>query len=298
MIEIAAGISDPRAVGWRHLPWLLRTCRAHGLDAALPKKAFDPADGARHRRREIRALQRQGEKAVAAFQVTGALDPVSAVIGRFLELIADPGFQREDSGVQAGIMSLTAMLIGMRADEAGHADDLRIAASLSDRAARLADPGSPALAFVTRNRAGAMARLASRTSHLADVEAAVEAATIAVEVAQAQPWMAFHPQASLAMALHARFVAAGAVADLRAAADRAREALVMTPPWQPDWPQLAVTLALARVQYAQSFGDPGMWNEIISELRAADHALHTQSQDRPQLQALLDTALAALPEAL
>jgi hypothetical protein len=56
-------------------------------------------------------------------------------------------------------------------------------------------------------------------------------------------------------------------------------------------------LASVRVQYAQSFGDPGMWNEIISELRAADHALHTQSPDRPQLQALLDTALAALPEA-
>jgi hypothetical protein len=72
----------------------------------------------------------------------------------------------------------------------------------------------------------------------------------------------------------------------------------MTPPWEPDWPRLAVTLAPARVQYAQSFGDPGMWNEIISELRAADRALHTQSPDRPQLQALLDTALAALPGAL
>jgi hypothetical protein len=298
MIEFAAGIGDFRAVGWRHLPWLLRTCRAHGLDATLLKKAFDPAYGARHRRREIHALQRQAEKAAAAFHATGALDPMGSVIGRFLELIADPWFQREDSGVQAGIISLTAMLIGMRADEVGYADDLRIAASMSDRAARLADPGSLALAFVTRNRAGAMAELASRTSHLADTEAAVEAATVAVEVAQAQPWMAFHPRASLAMALHARFVAAGAVADLRAAADRAREALVMTPPWQPDWPRLAVALAPARVQYAQSFGDSGTWREIISELRAADRALHPQSPDRPQLQALLDTALAALAESL
>jgi hypothetical protein len=142
---------------------------------------------------------------VAAFQETGALDPVSAVIGRFLELTADPGFQREDSGIQAGIMSLTPILIGMRAEEAGDADDLRIAASLSDRAARLADPGLTALAFVTRNRAGVMAGLASRTGHLVDAEAAVEAAAMAVEVAQAQPWMAFHPQASLAMALHAPF---------------------------------------------------------------------------------------------
>jgi hypothetical protein len=38
MIEIAAGIGDPRAVGWRHLPWLLRTCRAYGLDAALRRR--------------------------------------------------------------------------------------------------------------------------------------------------------------------------------------------------------------------------------------------------------------------
>ena len=294
MIEIADGIGDPRAVGWRHLPWLLGTCRTRGLDATLPKKPFDPADGARHQRREIRALQRQGEKAMAAFQATGSPGPVDAVIGRFLELTADPGFQREDSGVQAGIMSLTAMLISMRAGEGDQADDLRVAASMSDRAARLAGPGSPALPYVTRNRAGAMAELAIRTRHPADAEAAIEAAAAAVEVAQARPWLAFYPQASLAMALHARFAAAGAPADLRAAAGHAREALVMTPPWEPEWPRLAVTLAAVRVQYAQSCGDPGTWNEILSELQAADRALPPQSPDRRQLQPLLDTALAAL----
>jgi hypothetical protein len=99
---------------------------------------------------------------------------LDAVIDRYLELTADPGFQREDGGVQAGIMSLTAMLIAMRADEVGHAADLQVAASLGDRAARLADSSSPAFPFVTRSWAGAMAELARRTHHLADAEAAVD----------------------------------------------------------------------------------------------------------------------------
>lgn len=318
MIGIAARMDDPRAVGWRHLPWLLRACREHGLDAALPRKVFDPVAGAR-RRREINALLRQSQQVFAAFltagtpevvsdrflrlisdpeHTPGTLEPLGAVSDKFLALISGPGFQREDARVQAGIMGLVALQISTLGvgDKASHADSLRIAASLGDRAARLADPGSQVLAFVTSNRAETLAELATRTLHPADIEAAVEAATAAVEAARAYPWIAQHPQMALAGALYTRFAVAESAADLKAAAHHSRETIVMTPPWAPEWPAMVAMMGPALVQHALVSEDPGEWKEVIRELRAADRALAPESPARPRLQVLLDATAAVAEE--
>ena len=164
MIEIAARIDDPRAVGWRYLPWLLRACREHGVDAALPKKVFDPVAGVRRLRREIKALLWESQQALVAFlpagtpegigdrflrllsdpdHIPGTLESLGRVNDKFLALISDPSFQREDAGVQAGVMCVPAMQVSMLGEtKASHADNLRIAASLGDRAT--GRPGGPA----------------------------------------------------------------------------------------------------------------------------------------------------------
>jgi hypothetical protein len=293
MIEIAAELDDRRAFGWWHLPWLLRACREFGFEATLPMKLFEPNVGAvQHRRREMRALRKKTHEAMAALRATGESGLLDQVIEEHFAAIEDPRLEQEDGDVQAAVLSNAAMLITLRGDLTGSLDDYRSATMVGERAVALAAEGSQAYLFATRNRAAALGVLADRTGDPDIIEEAFSGAAVAVAATERHPWKAYQPRASLAVALMARFAATGEVTDMRAAQEAAQEGLLMTAPWEADWPRMVMLTATLRFRYADAFGDIGAWDEVIGELRLVEQLIPRASPDFLQLLTLLGGALA------
>jgi hypothetical protein len=290
MIEVAAGHDDPRAMWWRHLPWVLRACRDHGTDATIPEVEWDPTGGVRHRREELRELwQRTLDMAVGLDEGAGHYQPaLDGLILGYLAVINAPEFNGEDAAARAMVLSYASVPAGLRGTASGQLEDLRASVDLAGQAARIADPASKAFAVAAGSEAVALVTLAEATVDPADAEAAVAAAARAVEAARDHPAVAYRPQAALADALRARYAVTGSLADLRAAADSARQALVIASPWRWDWAPSMIRLAPVRIECARACGDQDALVEIAGELGASMQLISARPLRRQILEQLRD----------
>jgi hypothetical protein len=251
---------------------------------------WDPTGGARHRREELRELwHRTLDMAVDLDEGAGYDQPaLDGLILGYLAVISAPEFNGEDAAARAMVLSYASVPVMLRGLAAGQLEDLRASVGLAGQAARVADPASKAFAFAAGTEAMALVMLAKATGDAADAGAAVAAAARAVETARDHPSVAYRPQSALADALHTRYAVTGSLADLRAAADSARQALVIASPWRWDWASSMILLAPVRIEYARTCGDQDALAEIRAELRASVQLIPAEPLRREILGLLME----------